>query len=54
MDETRMARNRKFTCGVDDAPSDCDLDDVKQWHFMIVNNDDGLLSRSDNLETINL
>ncbi|CAM1313682.1 PMVK (predicted) [Pycnogonum litorale] len=37
---TRTKRNWKFTAGVDDAESECNLDDVNDWDFVIVNDGD--------------
>ncbi|XP_077285131.1 phosphomevalonate kinase [Arctopsyche grandis] len=38
-DETRKGRGWTFTPGVDDAPSECNLDDVTDWDYIIDNND---------------
>lgn len=44
---TRKERGWKFTNGVDDVTSECDLDDYKDWDLKISNNnqeelDDGI------------
>ncbi|XP_041366628.1 phosphomevalonate kinase-like [Gigantopelta aegis] len=39
-EEMRTKRGFVFTAGVDDAESECGLDDVKVWDFIITNNDD--------------
>lgn len=36
-DEVRKARGWSFEHGVDDVQSECDLDDVEQWHLNIEN-----------------
>jgi len=34
----RVQRGWKFTAGVDDGPSECDLDDVDDWDLVVTNN----------------
>lgn len=36
--EVRKSRGWIFTNGVDDAPSECDLDDYHPWDYKIINN----------------
>lgn len=38
-EETRIKRGWQFSKGVDDAPSECDLDDVEEWDHNISNNE---------------
>ncbi|XP_059486984.1 phosphomevalonate kinase [Neocloeon triangulifer] len=37
-DQIRMKRGWKFTAGVDDVASECDLDDVTDWSWQVYNN----------------
>lgn len=37
-DEVRKERGWEFAEGVDDVPSECDLDNFEEWDFMINNN----------------
>ncbi|XP_067137552.1 phosphomevalonate kinase [Centruroides vittatus] len=37
---TRRLRGWEFTKGVDDVASECDLDDVENWDYIISNNSD--------------
>ncbi|BET00915.1 Phosphomevalonate kinase [Nesidiocoris tenuis] len=46
-DDVRAGRNWKFTCGIDDAETECDLDDYAPWDLIIDNNGQDLT------ETIN-
>lgn len=41
-DDTRIQRGWKFVAGIDDVPSECDLDDYDKWDYHISNdaNDD--------------
>ncbi|XP_034241104.1 phosphomevalonate kinase [Thrips palmi] len=39
-DEVRSKRGFKFTPGVDDKPTECDLDEVTDWDWTITNNGD--------------
>ncbi len=39
--EVRIGRGWNYTVGVDDGPSECDLDDVKDWDLVITNNNNG-------------
>lgn len=36
-DSVRIARGWTFQAGVDDIPSECDLDDFLEWDFSLVN-----------------
>lgn len=36
--EVRVKRGWNYTVGVDDGPSECDLDDVTDWDLVITNN----------------
>lgn len=38
--EVRVGRGWNYTEGVDDGPSECDLDDVTDWDLVIHNNGD--------------
>ncbi|KAK7871846.1 hypothetical protein R5R35_006440 [Gryllus longicercus] len=49
-DDVRKQRGWTFTEGIDDAPSECDLDDFTSWDFEIENNGNtGNLEESLNL-----
>jgi len=39
-DATRQRRGWKFTAGVDDAESECGLDHVVDWDWVLINDDD--------------
>ena len=39
-ESTRQSRNWVFTKGVDDVKSECDLDDIENFDFNILNNND--------------
>ncbi|XP_055685512.1 phosphomevalonate kinase [Lutzomyia longipalpis] len=41
-DNTRSARGWVFQAGVDDAESECDLDDITDWDFVIDNDQEGV------------
>lgn len=43
-ESTRMNRNWKFTTGVDDCKSECDLDSINNWSFLIYNNNDNQMN----------
>ncbi|ETN65625.1 phosphomevalonate kinase [Anopheles darlingi] len=45
-DATRLGRGWRFEAGVDDVPSECDLDDFDEWDLRIDNNG------QDDIETI--
>lgn len=38
-DDVRQVRGWLFECGVDDVPSECDLDDYDGWDLVIENGD---------------
>jgi phosphomevalonate kinase len=45
----RVERGWKFTEGVDDGPSECDLDDITDWDLVVLNNgDDSKTSNTNN------
>ncbi|XP_030020133.2 phosphomevalonate kinase [Manduca sexta] len=50
-EETRKARGFKFQVGVDDAMSECDLDDFHDWD-LIINNGEGRHSLEAQLDSI--
>ncbi|XP_011135598.1 phosphomevalonate kinase isoform X1 [Harpegnathos saltator] len=41
-DEIRQKRGWIYTLGVDDAETECDLDDVNTWDILLENNDENL------------
>lgn len=48
--EVRQRRGFKFTSGVDDAESECDLDDLQNWDIQVTNNN--LEDSENSLQTI--
>lgn len=50
-ESVRVSRGFKFTPGVDDGPSECDLDYVADWDLVITNNpgDEGKVEESLNI-----
>ena len=42
----RIGRGWKFTSEIDDSISECDLDDVVDWDFIVTNNNDFQLEES--------
>lgn len=45
-EETRQERNWEFVKGVDDAESECDLDDIQIWDFIVKNDNDDRVMKS--------
>lgn len=50
-DDTRSSRGYVFKAGIDDGPSECDLDDYKRWD-LIINNGEGRNSLEEQLASV--